>query len=105
VCNDLFLANKSASLRKKYEKAVSMNERQRIKERESRGDFNNVKQVSDSQLKAIIQSMDDRGAWVEEGRLSYYPKTDLTRLVINSATFIKNATILADWLLLQGSRP
>ena len=82
-----------------------MNERQRIKERESRRVFSHVKQVSDSQVKEIIQAIDDRGAWVEEGKLSYYPKSDPTQLVINSTTFIRNATILADWLLLQGRKP
>lgn len=99
------VANKSASLRKKYEKAVSMNERQRIKERDSRRVLNKVKQVSDIQVNEILQAMDDRGAWVEEGKLSYYPKSDPTQLVISSTTFIRNATILADWLLLQGRKP
>ena len=43
-------------------------------------------------------SLDDRGAWVESGRLRYHGADDPTRSVIRSKTFIKNLTTLANWI-------
>ena len=48
--------------------------------------------------KNAIDSLDSRGAWVEDGRLRYHPEGDPTRLVIRSDTFIKNLGRLAQWI-------
>lgn len=52
----------------------------------------------DSEVKAIIKALDERGAWVEEGRLKYHGKDDDTKLVINSETFIKNIDVLSRYV-------
>ncbi len=46
----------------------------------------------------VIDALDDRGAWVEAGRLRYHGPDDSTREVIRSDTFIKNLRVLADWV-------
>lgn len=53
---------------------------------------------NDEQVAKIMGDLDDRGAWVEPGRLKFYGKDDSTREVIRSATFIKNIRVLASWL-------
>lgn len=95
------VANKTVDLRKKYEKAVAMSDRQRTKEADSRHIYPERKNVTDDQVLRVVDSLDQRGAWVEEGRLSYYPKTDPTRRIISSQTFMKNAKVLADWIANQ----
>ncbi|NNE00772.1 MAG: polysaccharide lyase [Pirellulaceae bacterium] len=45
-----------------------------------------------------IEQLDDRGAWVESGRLRYHGDDDDTTKVIRSVTFCKNLITLADWI-------
>jgi hypothetical protein len=53
-------------------------------------------------VEAVIQGLDDRGAWVEEGRLRYHGSGDDTRQVIDSGTFIRRLNVLSKYL---DSRP
>ncbi len=46
----------------------------------------------------LLRSLDDRGAWVEAGRLKYHGDQDDTREVIDCQTFAKNIRQLADYL-------
>lgn len=46
----------------------------------------------------LLDQLDERGAWVEEGKLSYHGDEDLTRRIIRSVTFIKNLQVLARWI-------
>jgi len=52
----------------------------------------------DQQAQALIQALDQRGAWVEAGRLKYHGDDDPTKEVIRSSSFSKNLQVLADWL-------
>jgi PelA/Pel-15E family pectate lyase len=47
---------------------------------------------------AILADMDDRGAWVEAGKLSYHGDDDSTDRIIQSQTFAKHIVRLAEWL-------
>ena len=47
-----------------------------------------------------IASLDERGAWVEPGRLRTYPQADV-REIISSSTFIKNVNTLAQFIAAQ----
>jgi len=49
-------------------------------------------------VESVIAQMDDRGAWVESGRLRYHGGGDPTREVIESTTLIKNLTLLSQYL-------
>jgi len=51
-----------------------------------------------NQVKAVIAALDERGRWVEEGRLKYHGDGDPTRRVIDCQTFIKNVRILGNYL-------
>ena len=55
---------------------------------------------SDSEVERVIAAQDDRGAWVEDGRLRYHGGGDDTRQIIDSQTFIKNLDTLSrsEWL-------
>lgn len=52
----------------------------------------------ESETKKVIQAMDARGAWVEEGTLKYHGKSDPTRRVIDSQTFIRHLSTLSRYL-------
>jgi hypothetical protein len=52
----------------------------------------------DQQVLQIIRDLDDRGAWVEPGRLKYHGDDDPTPRVIRSVTFSNNLRTLARWL-------
>jgi hypothetical protein len=46
----------------------------------------------------LVRSLDERGAWVEAGRLKYHGDQDDTRAVIDCQTFARNIRQLADYL-------
>jgi len=50
---------------------------------------------SSSRVRMIIDAMDERGAWVEDGRMRYWGKADPTRRVIDPHTFVRNVAVLA----------
>jgi PelA/Pel-15E family pectate lyase len=54
--------------------------------------------VSEEQVRAVIDALDERGAWVESGRLRYHEDNPTDR-VIDSATFSTNVRVLADYLM------
>jgi PelA/Pel-15E family pectate lyase len=53
---------------------------------------------TDAQVKAILAALDDRGQWVEAGRLRSHGPDDPTRRVIESRTFIRNVQTLSAYL-------
>ena len=46
-------------------------------------------------VRRIIDALDERGAWVEDGRLRYWGPDGPTRRIIDPRTFVRNATALA----------
>lgn len=55
-----------------------------------------------SQVKSVLAALDDRGRWVEDGRLSYQGKDDSTRRIIDCASFIRNVRTLSTYLATKG---
>ena len=51
-----------------------------------------------ARAKAVVGSMDERGAWVENGRLRYHGDDDPTTQIISCRTFVANLKILAQFL-------
>ena len=49
-------------------------------------------------VQQVIQNLDERGAWVEAGKLSYHQGENLPKKIIDSQTFIKNIDILSRYL-------
>ena len=50
------------------------------------------------QVKAVIAALDEKGRWVEDGRLKYHGDDDPARRVIDCRTFIGNVGILSRYL-------
>ncbi|HYW79119.1 MAG TPA: pectate lyase, partial [Thermoguttaceae bacterium] len=51
-----------------------------------------------AQVRQVIDALDDRGRWVESGRLKYYGDDDPTRRVIDCRTFVENLQTLSAYL-------
>jgi hypothetical protein len=51
-----------------------------------------------ARVEKILAALDDRGRWVEEGRLKYHGSDDPTREVIDCRTFVHNVETLSDYL-------
>lgn len=58
----------------------------------------------DQEVQATIDSLDERGAWVEDGKLRYHGGSDDTRRVIESTTFIRNLNLLSRYLDTRSAR-
>ncbi len=56
-----------------------------------------------SQVRKIIESMDARGAWIENGRLRSFGSQSPER-VIQSASFVRNLNILSQYLATEAPR-
>ena len=52
----------------------------------------------ENRARKTVTSLDDKGRWVEDGRLKYFDEDDPTRRIINCRTFIRNVEILSDYL-------
>ncbi|MEX0585634.1 MAG: pectate lyase, partial [Pirellulales bacterium] len=50
------------------------------------------------QTKATIAALDDRGRWVEDGKLSHHGDDDPTRRIIDCGTFSKHMQVLSNYL-------
>ncbi len=59
------------------------------------------KKPSADTIRRIIDSLDERGAWVEDGTLRYWGKDDPTRRIISPKTFADNLVLLARYAGLQ----
>lgn len=55
-------------------------------------------------VRDLIAALDDRGAWVEPGKLKYHGKNDSTARVISSDTFAKNLDVLSLYVSTAGSK-
>lgn len=50
------------------------------------------------EVRKVLAKMDERGAWVESGKLKYHGQDDKTTMVIRSTTFCHHLLVLAGWL-------
>jgi hypothetical protein len=53
---------------------------------------------SQAQVERVIDSLDERGRWVEKGRLRYQDEPDVTDRIIDCRTFIRNCRVLSSYL-------
>ena len=53
--------------------------------------------VKDAVARRIVDALDERGAWVEQGSLRYHPE-DATEQIIDCHTFIKNVDRLSRFI-------
>jgi PelA/Pel-15E family pectate lyase len=85
-------------LSRQYERLSKLSGDALARERAPRGDRPRGTAALDAQVRKIIDALDERGAWVEEGRLRYHGKDDDTRRVIDSRSFIRNIDTLSRYL-------
>lgn len=64
----------------------------------SKASTKNVPNPSPQEVKRIIDTIDERGAWVEDGRLRYWGDDDPTNRIIDPRTFAKNTVTLVQYL-------
>ena len=50
------------------------------------------------QARQVVAALDERGAWVEAGRLRSYGANDPTRVVIETRTFVSNVETLSKFI-------
>ena len=91
------VANKLESLSRRHSELSGLTSEELARRRELRFAVRGGR-PDPKEVEAIIQNLDDRGAWVEDGRLKYHGNADKTRRVIDSATFIRNLTLLSRYL-------
>lgn len=91
------VSHKLDELQRKYDELERLDSVALAKRREQRWKKKDGS-PSDSQVNSLIRSLDSRGAWVTEGRLSYHGKGDDTRRIIESTVFCRNLDSLSRYL-------
>ena len=85
-------------LRREYDGVTKLTEKELVARRDSKPSRPKSSKSLEAQVQKLIESLDDRGAWVEDGQLRYHGKSDPTRRVIDSGTFIRNIGTLSRYL-------
>ncbi|HXG11376.1 MAG TPA: pectate lyase [Gemmataceae bacterium] len=88
--------DRTESIRKEYERIRALDPAE-LKRPPARSRPPLTKELTE-QTKRVIAALDDRGRWVEPGRLRSQGPDDPTRRVISSQTFIRNVQTLAAFL-------
>lgn len=84
-------------LQKRYDEISRMSDQDLQTERDKKPKLGTAASLA-KPVSEIIAAQDDRGAWVEHGRLNYYGKSDDTDRIISAATFIKHLDVLSQYL-------
>ncbi len=92
------LDGKLDQLRREYDSSAKLTEKELAARREAKVSKPKSSPAMEAQVKKLIEALDNRGAWVEDGQLKYHGKGDPTRHVIDSQTFIKNIGTLSRYL-------
>lgn len=89
--------SKLSKIERRYEKVSAMTDAQLVKARTKFASKDSPEKLA-PQVRQSIAAQDDRGAWVEKGKLKYHGKGDTTDRVINSETFIRHLDLLSRYL-------
>jgi Pectic acid lyase len=93
--------NKLEKVGSKLQKLAEMS-KQELKEYADRQQKSKKFEKPDmKKLKAAISTIDDRGAWVQEGKLSTHKGKDLSENIIETKTFIANLDSLSRFIATQ----
>lgn len=92
------IGNGLAGLTQQYERVSKLTAEQLAELRTPAPDRIRVTPQLETQVRRLVESLDERGAWVEDGRLRYHGDADDTRRVIDSSTFIKNLAALSRYV-------
>ena len=89
--------NRLASLAKEHDRLAGLSPRE-LADLKKRLAEAKPAAPSEKDVRAVIAAIDERGAWIEPGRLRYHGTDDDTRQVIESRTFIKNVGVLSRYV-------
>lgn len=89
--------SKLSKIDRRYEKVSAMTDSQLVKTRAKSASPDDLQKL-EARVRQTIASQDDRGAWVEKGRLKYHGKGDSTDRVISSETLIRHLDVLSRYL-------
>lgn len=81
-------------LKKQYDRTAALPSDKLVGQKRFRGTPTSSR-PSAAEVARVVEALDDRGAWVETGRLKYHGKADPTDRIIDSATFAKNLDVLS----------
>ncbi|HRX79789.1 MAG TPA: pectate lyase, partial [Pirellulaceae bacterium] len=96
------IGSRLESLEAEYERLLQT-EPSKLKPRESKPTYKMSGSLA-QQARAAIDSLDQRGAWVEPGTLRAYPTNDSSKSVIDTRTFENNVETLSKFIAASGSR-
>jgi PelA/Pel-15E family pectate lyase len=82
---------------RQYERIAELDPAALKRETGSRPAGKPSKSLIDS-VERVVGQLDDRGRWVEDGRMKYHGDDDLTMRIIDCRTFVRNVGVLSDYL-------
>jgi len=88
------VSSKVDALQAAYDKAKAQGTQPPPAKSDDRKPTKLTKKIAD-EARQLADALDERGAWVEDGRLRDHGDDDPTRRVISSRTFVKNLSVLA----------
>jgi PelA/Pel-15E family pectate lyase len=92
------VGSKVEQLSRQYEQLSKLPAQDLARRRDRKPEVREVTKSLEDQVRQVIAALDDRGAWVEEGKLRFHGKGDDTTRIIDSATFAKNVDLLSQYL-------
>ena len=92
------VSSKLESIERQYREFKKLRPDQLASRRKKLGDEKSRTRPDEATVRAVIDSLDPRGAWVTDGTLKYHGKSDDTRRIIDSAAFAQNLEILSSYL-------
>lgn len=92
------IGNGLDGLAQQYERISQLSDERLAELRRPAADKLRVTPQLEAQVRQLVEALDERGAWVEAGRLRYHGEADDTRQVIDSSTFIKNLGTLSRYV-------
>lgn len=92
------IGNGLESIAREFERVSQLDDEQREKLRNPPPESIRATPQLETQARRLIESLDERGAWAQSGRLTYHGDDDDTRRVIDSHTFIRNLGTLSRYV-------
>lgn len=92
------VSSKVDQLSRKFDELSKLSADDLAKRRERKPEPPRVTNSLEEEVRSVIAALDDRGAWVEDGKLRYHGKRDDTMRIIESSTFAENIDLLSQYL-------
>ena len=91
------IGDQTDRIEKEYEEVKALKKAQQSQSTPGTRTTGTTRSAAD-QVQKIIAALDERGRWIESGRLRYHGADYGTTQVVRSATFVRNMQVLSDYL-------